>query len=74
MVLDAHKMALGPKGETVFNGMLAATLYGNYYFWHLTPFAPLYFGLTCFSTFVMSIAALNASMSNSSFVVEIVVL
>ncbi len=74
LVLDAHKHAMGPKGNRVFSTMLGAAYYGLYHYWYLAPFNQMMFGVSCGASFLFSFMALNSQMSNSSSVIEVVVL
>jgi len=55
LLFDAHQMAMKPKGSRFISTLLAFSLYGNYHYWSLlAPFDPVRFGLTCASTFILS--------------------
>ena len=75
LLYDAHKRGLQPKGKGIMATFLGASLFGNYYYWYLlTPFNSLNFGLTCLSTFILCMMRLNGAMYSKMYVCEVIVL
>ena len=75
MIYDSHNVALKPHGLRVMSSAYGLSLFGNYYYYFmLTPLNHTLFGLTCVSTLLLTMMALNASMSSQMSVVEMLVL
>jgi hypothetical protein len=75
MLFDAHNVALKPHGVRLISSIYGLSLFSNYYtYFLLTPFNQTYFALSCVSTFMFTLMNLNAAMSTSMSVVEMLVL
>ena len=74
LIYDAHKYGLRPKGMRTISTLLAASLFGNYYYYTIIPYNAPYLIGTAVSTFLLGIMTINTSMMRNATIAEMALL